>query len=79
MCIRKDIKVDERRRIKHPLELNSRVSSTDIPESLQKLEIEYPSQNLPVDICLATNMISVGIDVSRLGFNGSSWTAQNHV
>ena len=67
MCIRKDIKVDERRRIKHPLELNSRVSSTDIPESLQKLEIEYPSQNLPVDICLATNMISVGIDVSRLG------------
>ena len=41
--------------------------STDIPESLQKLELGYLSQKRPVDICLATNMISVGIDVSRLG------------
>ena len=73
MWSRKDIKkigtFDERRFINHALELTSRVSSTDIPESLQKLELEYPSQddNRPVDICLATNMISVGIDVPRLG------------
>ena len=58
---------DERRFINQVMELTSRVSSTDIPESLQKLEIEYPSRDRPVDICLATNMISVGIDVSRLG------------
>ena len=65
--IKKTDTFDERRFINQVLELTSRVSSTDIPESLQKLELEYPSQDQPVDICLATNMISVGIDVSRLG------------
>ena len=64
--IRKTGTFDERRFINKVLELTSRVSSTDIPESLQKLEFEYPKER-PVDICLATNMISVGIDVSRLG------------
>ena len=65
--IKKTDTFDERRFINQVLELTSRISSTDIPESLQKLELEYPSQDRPVDICLATNMISVGIDVSRLG------------
>ena len=65
--IKKTDTFDERRFINQVLELTSRVSSTDIPESLQKLEIKYPSRDRPVDICLATNMISVGIDVSRLG------------
>jgi len=65
--IKKTDTFDERRFINQVLELTSRISSTDIPESLQKLEIEYPSRDRPVDICLATNMISVGIDVSRLG------------
>ena len=65
--IKKTDTFDERRFINQVLELTSRVSSTDIPESLQKLAIEYPSRDRPVDICLATNMISVGIDVSRLG------------
>ena len=65
--IKKTDTFDERRFINQVLELTSRVSSTDIPESLQKLEVEYPSRDRPVDICLATNMISVGIDVSRLG------------
>ena len=64
--IKKTDTFDERRFINQVLELTSRISSTDIPESLQKLEFEYPSQDRPVDICLATNMISVGIDVSRL-------------
>lgn len=59
--------LDERRFINRVLELTSRVSSTDIPEALQKLTVEYQSEDQPVDICLATNMISVGIDVPRLG------------
>jgi len=67
--ITKGDEFDERRFINHAIELTSRISSSDIPESLQKLELEYPSEDggRPVDICLASNMISVGIDVSRLG------------
>ena len=49
---------------------SSRISSDKIPLSLQKLGYEYPmdtKDKRPVDICLATNMISVGVDVPRLG------------
>ena len=57
-------------------ELTSRKSSTDIPEVLDKLErIFDPSMTgqpgttrpRPIDVLLATNMISVGVDVKRLG------------
>lgn len=66
--IRKDAVHDPRRFINRYIELTSRISSGQIPHSLKALEINYPSNdNLPVDICLATNMISVGVDVQRLG------------
>jgi hypothetical protein len=61
---------DNRRYIYRFEELTSRIQSDKIPMSLQNLEITYPSayeEKRPVDICLATNMISVGVDVSRLG------------
>lgn len=60
----------ERRYIWRDEELTSRIRSDKIPMSLQNLSIKYPSTDgepRPVDICLATNMISVGVDVSRLG------------
>ncbi len=60
-------------------ELTSRLNASDIPEMLDRLEAPFdpaqrpekgrkraPSQ-FPVDVLLATNMISVGVDVSRLG------------
>lgn len=53
-------------------ELTSRVSTTELNETLEKLEkISYSQENLekrrwPSNILLATNMISVGIDVARL-------------
>ncbi len=59
-----------RRYIYKEEELTSRVSSNKIPFSLQSLGYEYPmstEDKRPVDICLATNMISVGVDVPRLG------------
>ena len=65
--IKKSDTFDERRFVSQVLELTSRVSSTDIPESLQKLETTYRPKDQCVDICLATNMISVGIDIARLG------------
>lgn len=60
-------------------ELTSRRSSVDIPRLLDQLErkFELPDQNKdktgelwekrPLDVLLATNMISVGVDVQRLG------------
>lgn len=56
----------ERPAIQELLELSSRVSSEDIPDILERLERRYPSQD--VSVVLATNMISVGVDIPRLGF-----------
>ena len=53
-------------------ELTSRVSTTQLNETLDKLEkLCYSQENLqnkrwPTNVLLATNMISVGIDVARL-------------
>lgn len=60
----------KRRYIWRDEELTSRIRSDRIPFSLQNLSIKYPpadGEKRPVDICLATNMISVGVDVPRLG------------
>jgi len=53
-------------------ELTSRVSSTQLNETLDKLErLEYSQENqenktYPINVLLASNMISVGVDVARL-------------
>lgn len=48
-----------------PMELTSRVDSADIPSHLMKLEKRLPDQDIAT--VLATNMISVGVDIPRLG------------
>jgi len=48
-------------------ELTSRKSSSMIPEVLGKLERSFGTTPYPIDVLLATNMISVGVDVKRLG------------
>jgi len=62
-------KPDLRRFINRDLELTSRMQSYLIPDVLQELFNVYPGTDKcrPVDVCLATNMIQVGLDVSRLG------------
>ena len=51
-------------------ELTSRMTSSEIPKILDQLENSFASGNgerPPIDVLLATNMISVGVDVNRLG------------
>lgn len=64
-------------------ELTSRVSSQDIPKYLDQLEVKFKAEfdsaadkyvtcwregdTRAIDVVLATNMLSVGVDVNRLG------------
>jgi hypothetical protein len=60
-------------------ELTSRLSAAEIPKMLDRLEVLFdPAQQAkqgarrsqetnPIDVLLASNMISVGVDVARLG------------
>lgn len=55
-----------------PAEMTSRRTAAEIPEILERLEVRYPRRSedpkdRPLDTLLATNMISVGVDVDRLG------------
>ncbi|MBB5075650.1 helicase-related protein [Nonomuraea endophytica] len=54
------------RRADRNTELTSRVRSSDIPTRLKDLETRHPDDSV-FDTVLATNMISVGVDVDRLG------------
>ena len=71
------------RSISNIRELTSRVSSQEIPKYLDQLEVKFKSAFDPstgkyvtkwqdgdtraIDVVLATNMLSVGVDVNRLG------------
>lgn len=60
----------ERRLIYETRELTSRIDSSEIPFLLGRLELPFQperSSPYPIDVLLATNMISVGVDVDRLG------------
>lgn len=75
----KEIKVEEARKsiLKEQIpfreiyakELTGRVPSTEIPKTLKELELSFnpDDQDLAIPVLLATNMISVGVDVNRLG------------
>ena len=60
------------RSIRNVDELTSRVSNKDIPKKLDQLEVRFKpvwgrDETRAIDIVLATNMLSVGVDVKRLG------------
>lgn len=53
-------------------ELTSRKSAIEIPEVLERMKLQFPPPGVtsgaqPIDVLLATNMLSVGVDVGRLG------------
>ena len=62
------ISKDNKRYINRIEELTSRISSSEIPATLKKLETKLSfAKNSTLDICLATNMVATGVDISRLG------------
>ena len=56
----------EKTRIKEPVELSSRAEASEIPRRLKQIERRLPDPET-VDVLLATSMISVGVDIDRLG------------
>jgi superfamily II DNA/RNA helicase len=49
-------------------ELTSRMDDAQIPVILKELENSFSqNNNAALDICLATNMVATGVDISRLG------------
>jgi hypothetical protein len=59
----------ETRRSMEPIEMTSRISSGEIPEALSRMESSLGKghDEEVLDVVLATNMISVGVDIDRLG------------
>src|SRR5437016_6303493 len=49
-----------------PVELTSRVSTAEVAEAKRRLALLFSDESR-VDVAIATNMISVGLDIIRLG------------
>jgi Helicase conserved C-terminal domain len=58
----------ETRSVWIPMELTGRLAAEDIPKTIDELEIPVTPgiKNTAVDICLASNIIEVGVDIDRL-------------
>jgi hypothetical protein len=56
----------DRRIAKEPVELTSRVPTNEVSEAKRRLARDHREDD-HVDVALATNMISVGLDITRLG------------
>jgi hypothetical protein len=70
------------RQLKEPMEITSRVSTDDVAKAKQRLDAVFGRDDEPVDIALATNMISVGLDILRLGLmvvQGQPKTAAEYI
>ena len=55
-----------RLRMTAPLELTSRVTTNEVADTKRRLALSFLDKDR-VDVALATNMISVGLDITRLG------------
>lgn len=70
------------RRILEPMELTSRESTDRVALAKQRLGTIFGGNDEIVDVALATNMISVGLDITRLGLmlvQGQPKTAAEYI
>lgn len=64
---RKGLDSSQMRYFGHLIELTGRLQNDQVPEAIEKLETKCTSlQDYPVDVCLASNIIEVGVDIDRL-------------
>lgn len=55
------------RQLRRMLELTGRLPGDEVPKAISALEVPTDSQHgTPVDVCLASNIIEVGVDIDRL-------------
>lgn len=56
----------QQRWLNNIIELTGRLSNSELPKLLGELEKRFGADKYPVDVCLASNIIEVGVDVPRL-------------
>jgi ATP-dependent helicase YprA (DUF1998 family) len=69
------------RALRDPLELTSRIPTAEVSDTKARLNQTFDKKDA-VDVALATNMISVGLDVTRLGLmlvSGQPKTAGEYI
>jgi hypothetical protein len=68
--------------LRAPVELTSRESTDKVAVAKNRLEAAFAPANESIDVALATNMISVGLDITRLGLmvvQGQPKTAAEYI
>jgi hypothetical protein len=60
------LRPQEVRRLWSVLELTGRLRNDEIPKAMEELEVPTFGSGRAVDICLASNIVEVGIDIDRL-------------
>ena len=78
-----NLKPNEVRKLHNIVELTGRDPSQSIPERLQELSTSHQDgKSNTIDICLTTNMFSVGVDIPRLGLmfmNNQTKTSSEYI
>ena len=57
----------DRKKLHDPRELTSRVGTNEVADTKRRLDLTFHDDKERIDVALATNMISVGLDIRRLG------------
>src|SRR5579875_308721 len=61
-------KLEDVRRLWKVEELTGRLRNDEVPKAIEKLEVKVTKDGAtsPVDVCLASNIVEVGVDIDRL-------------
>ena len=66
ICRSNGVSKADQRYMRRVLELTGRLRNVEVPEAIEKLETTTGGKARPVDACLASNIIEVGVDIDRL-------------